>query len=317
MTNPGTVRRGSKAALLVAVALAGSLAVFAGTARAADGSLSSVTVQGVEGEKPTLQFSAPFKTSTSSKRVITKGTGDTVSKGSKITIDYVVVDGRTGEEVDTSFGAQPVAMPVDAEQVAPVLVKSLVGQKVGSRVLVAIAPKEGLTANLSGSGVKKGDTLLFLYDVKALHEPLARAEGEKVTPADGLPRVRLGAKGKPTITVPEAASEPKELVTQPIIKGAGAAVTAGQMVTVHYTGIVWDTGKQFDSSWDRGDPAEFSIGTGNVIAGWDTGLVGQTVGSQVLLVVPPDQGYGAKGNAQAGIRGTDTLVFVVDILDAI
>jgi peptidylprolyl isomerase len=67
---------------------------------------------------------------------------------------------------------------------------------------------------------------------------------------------------------------------------------------------------------DSGTPADFPIGTGNVIPGWDSALVGQTVGSQVLLVVPPDQGYGSKGNAQAGIAGTDTLVFVVDILDA-
>jgi peptidylprolyl isomerase len=85
---------------------------------------------------------------------------------------------------------------------------------------------------------------------------------------------------------------------------------------VHYTGVIWGSGKQFDSSWDRRTPADFTIGTGNVIPGWDTGLVGQTVGSQVLLVVPPDQGYGSNGNSQAGIAGTDTLVFVVDILDA-
>ena len=80
--------------------------------------------------------------------------------------------------------------------------------------------------------------------------------------------------------------------------------------------MIYRTGKQFDSSWDRGAPADFAIGTGKVIPGWDAGLVGQTVGSQVLLVVPPDQGYGASGNSQAGISGTDTLVFVVDILDA-
>ena len=93
-------------------------------------------------------------------------------------------------------------------------------------------------------------------------------------------------------------------------------VTAGQTVTVHYTGVIWATGKQFDSSWDRGAPLDTVIGQGSVIAGWDEGLVGQTVGSQVLLVVPPDKGYGTAGQRRAGIKGTDTLVFVVDILDA-
>ena len=79
-------------------------------------------------------------------------------------------------------------------------------------------------------------------------------------------------------------------------------------------GIIWPGGKQFDSSWDKGAPASFGIGVGQVIAGWDEGLVGRPVGSQVLLVIPPDKGYGAQGQGQ--IKGTDTLVFVVDILDA-
>jgi peptidylprolyl isomerase len=129
--------------------------------------------------------------------------------------------------------------------------------------------------------------------------------------------VKLGAKGKPTITVPHDESAPPQLVTQPLIKGTGAPVAAGETITVHYTGVLWANGKKFDSSWDRGKPAEVQIGTGSVIPGWDTGLVGQTVGSQVLLVVPPDEGYGSAGSKAAGISGTDTLVFVVDILDAI
>ena len=78
----------------------------------------------------------------------------------------------------------------------------------------------------------------------------------------------------------------------------------------------FDSGRVFDSSWSRGQPAQFPIGTGQVVAGWDEGLVGQTVGSQVLIVVPPDKGYGVAGESQAGITGTDTLVFVVDILGA-
>ena len=84
---------------------------------------------------------------------------------------------------------------------------------------------------------------------------------------------------------------------------------------MQYTGIIWATGAQFDSSWG-GDPIDFPIGTGQVIPGFDEGLIGQTVGSRVVLVIPPDKGYGTAGNSQAGISGTDTLVFVVDILAA-
>ena len=79
---------------------------------------------------------------------------------------------------------------------------------------------------------------------------------------------------------------------------------------------IWRNGKVFDSSWTGKGSVQFPIGAGQVIAGWDEGLVGQTVGSQVLLVIPPDKGYGSGGAPQAGIKGTDTLVFVVDILSA-
>ena len=109
---------------------------------------------------------------------------------------------------------------------------------------------------------------------------------------------------------------PTNLVAQPLIKGNGPVVTAGQKINVQYTGALWRDGKVFDSSWKRGESITFPIGTGGVIAGWDEGLVGQTVGSQVLLVVPPDKGYGADGQPAAGIKGTDTMVFVVDILGA-
>ena len=99
--------------------------------------------------------------------------------------------------------------------------------------------------------------------------------------------------------------------------GTGASPQKGQTCVMHYTGWLWtDGGKgaKFDSSHDRRSPFSFALGRGQVIKGWDDGLVGKRVGSQVLLVVPPADGYGKSGSSQAGIKGTDTLVFVVDIL---
>ena len=283
------------------------------TTRAAS-PLAKVTVQGTVGTKPTVTFTKPFKVTTSVAQELATGTGERLGQGSKVEVDYVLIDGRTGTEVSTSFGTNTQSLVLDKKQAPPALVKGLVGSAVGSRVLVAIAPKDGLTKN-AGTGVKTNDTLLFILDVKSLRNPLARATGTAVTPAPGLPAITLGAKGKPKITIPKATA-PAQLVVQPLIQGTGPTVVAGQSITVHYTGVIWASGKQFDSSWDRGSPVDFTIGTGQVIAGWDTGLVGQNVGSQILLVVPPDQGYGSSGNSNAGISGTDTLVFVVDILDA-
>ena len=119
----------------------------------------------------------------------------------------------------------------------------------------------------------------------------------------------------PTITVPKTAA-PTALVVQNLIDGTGPEVKSGQTITVHYTGVLWTDGTVFDSSWTRKSPATFAIGTGNVIPGWDKGLVGKKVGSRVLLVVPPADGYGAQPPQGSKIPANATLVFVVDILDA-
>ena len=131
-----------------------------------------------------------------------------------------------------------------------------------------------------------------------------------------LPTVTAGAAGKgPTITIPKTAA-PKTLQVKTLIKGTGPVVKKGNYIVVQYTGVNYRTGKVFDSSWSRSEPWATVIGEGQVIKGWDTGLVGQTVGSRVLLVIPPADGYGKTGSSSAGIKGTDTLVFAIDILSA-
>jgi peptidylprolyl isomerase len=279
-------------------------------------SLDVVKVDGAIGEKPTVSFPKPFSVAASARRVLIDGDGPEVAEGDTITVDYYSVNGTDNAELGMTYGATPTKLTLDRASLLPGMVSGLVGIKVGSRVLVAVAPVDGFGADGSPQAkIGPNDTLLFVFDVKEIRHVLARAEGAAVTPAAGLPTVSLDSTGKPTITVPSSAPS-ATLVTQPLIKGGGAVVAAGQTVTVHYTGVVYATGKQFDSSWDRGKPVGFSIGTGNVIPGWDEAIVGQTVGSQLLLVIPPDKGYGAAGNSQAGIGGTDTLVFVVDVLDA-
>jgi len=287
----------------------------AAPAASAPDRLADVDVAGAAGEKPTLEFAKPFVTKKSANLEISAGSGDALTKGAKVTFNFSVVNGRTGKELESTFGDKPATLVLDRKRAVPALVKGLVGTAVGGRVLVAVSPKEGLTTQLQQSGVKKSDTLLFVVDVTGVRTPLTRAAGEPVPPVDGLPTVKLADDGQPTITSPQSVA-PTELVAQTLVKGTGPAVTVGQTITVHYTGVIWDGGKEFDSSWKRGEPVDFPIGVKQVIPGWDEGLVGQTVGSQVLLVVPPEKGYGPSGSPDAGITGTDTLVFVVDILDA-
>jgi peptidylprolyl isomerase len=282
--------------------------------------LDKVTVSTPSGAgttAPVVKFGKPLAVKKSIHKVLTDGTGDALAQGAVVTVDYVEVDGRTGKTVSTSYGSKPQTVTLDSTKSVPPLVDALLETKIGGQTIVAVAPKD-YAKKLQGAvkGVKGTDTLLFLMTPTSVRHPLARATGTAVTPPGGLPTVALDSTGKPAVTVPAGVPASSSLVVQPLIKGDGAVVESGQTVVVHYTGIVYGTGKQFDSSWDRGEPANFTIGQGQVIPGWDKGIVGQTVGSQVLLVIPPADGYGTNGNSQAGISGTDTLVFVVDILDA-
>mgnify|MGYP001812721464 FL=1 len=123
---------------------------------------------------------------------------------------------------------------------------------------------------------------------------------------------RVGGMRKPDVTVPDT-DQPTELVTIDDIVGEGDEATPGSDVTVHYVGVSWSTGEQFDASWDRLEPFSFGLGAGQVIAGWDEGVAGMRVGGRRTLHIPPDKGYGARG-AGGVIAPNETLVFVVDLL---
>ncbi|WP_127573507.1 FKBP-type peptidyl-prolyl cis-trans isomerase [Georgenia faecalis] len=127
-----------------------------------------------------------------------------------------------------------------------------------------------------------------------------------------LPTASGSFGDKPVLTFPGGPA-PEGLQVSVLERGDGPLVEAGDTIVVHYLGQVWD-GSIFDTSYDRGQTISFPIGMGMVIGGWDDGLVGQTIGSRVLLSIPPEHGYGERGVPQAGIGGTDTLVFVVDIV---
>jgi peptidylprolyl isomerase len=118
---------------------------------------------------------------------------------------------------------------------------------------------------------------------------------------------------KPNVTVPTGEQPPSQLVIEDVVEGSGDEARPGHDVEVHYVGVAWSTGQQFDSSWDRGRPFSFPLGAGRVIKGWDTGVAGMRVGGRRRLTIPPKLGYG-KAGAGAAIRGNETLVFVVDLL---
>ena len=140
----------------------------------------------------------------------------------------------------------------------------------------------------------------------------ARISEENAMAEDVMPTVNAEFGAKPVIEFP-ATDAPKGLKVVELVEGNGTLVRAGDTVTVDYYGAVWGSDTPFDSSYDRGTPAQFAIGVGQVIKGWDLAIVGRSRRSRLLISIPSDYGYGSRGIPQAGIKGGDTLVFVVDI----
>ena len=117
---------------------------------------------------------------------------------------------------------------------------------------------------------------------------------------------------RPVVEKPEG-DIPFDLVTEDVVVGDGDEAVAGKRVSVHYVGVAFRSGEEFDASWNRGQPFSFTLGRGQVIRGWDQGVAGMKVGGRRLLVIPPALGYGASGQPPS-IKPNETLVFVVDLL---
>jgi peptidylprolyl isomerase len=122
----------------------------------------------------------------------------------------------------------------------------------------------------------------------------------------------MSTNEKPSVEIP-AADPPDDLLIEEITVGDGDEAVPGKNVMVHYVGVAWSNGRQFDASWDRGDSFDFRLGAGQVITGWDRGVAGMKVGGRRRLTIPPHLGYGQQG-AGGVIKGGETLVFVVDLL---
>jgi FKBP-type peptidyl-prolyl cis-trans isomerase len=298
--------------LLAAAVLAGC-----GSSPSSTGS-AAVTVTGGFGKAPVVKIPAQKAGAKLDVKTVVHGSGQTLTKTDAFVGNYAIYlwSGTSHKLLQSTFKTgEPTLF---SGQLLPGLETALVGQKMGSRVLAVIPPAEGFgKTGDSSAGIKGTDTLVFVVDMLKEFAPKASVSGTQVSAGKGLPTVSDTTGAAPTIKIPSSKA-PANLISKVLIKGTGPKVAEGDTVVVQYTGVNWRTGKVFDASWNHNPAAPFGFTIGaspsQVITGWDKGLVNQTVGSRVLLVIPPADGYGKTGQSQAGIKGTDTLVFVVDIL---
>jgi FKBP-type peptidyl-prolyl cis-trans isomerase len=279
----------------------------------------SVTAAGGFGKAPTVKIPAKKAGKNLYIKTEVKGSGAVLTKSDAFLSNYVVYvwSGTTHKLELSTFTSTPQVL---SGSLLPGLETALDGKRMGSRVLAVLPPKYGYgSQGNSEVGITGSDTLVFVVDMIKTYAGTASASGTHVSNGGGgLPTVTATTGKAPTVTIPKT-SPPSTLVVKTLIKGNGPPVAKGQEVVTQYVGLNWRTRAVFDSSWSRGAPFGFEIDASpaQIIPGWDKGLLGVPVGSRVMLIIPPKDGYGSSGESSAGIKGTDTLVFVVDILDAV
>ncbi|MER7798053.1 FKBP-type peptidyl-prolyl cis-trans isomerase [Microbacterium sp. NPDC096154] len=255
----------------------------------------ALEVTGEVGSVPEVAFEAPLEIAEPLRTVVTEGEGEPLQEGESVEYAMAIFDASNGELAQVG-GFDETLLPLEASAASGV--GQLLGcAPVGSRVAVTIP------------GSEQSAAAVYVIDVLGTADDVpARASGEQQDVPEGLPTVELSDEGAPTITLPDA-EPPAETQVTTLIKGEGAVVESGDDVLVNYTGVKWSDGSVFDSSWDAGSPVPFN--TGAVVAGFTKALEGQTVGSQVLVTMPPADGYGSVPGHELE---KETLTFVLDIL---
>lgn len=280
-----------------------------------EGPLPAITAGTKFGEKPTVAKGSGEPSKDLVVKTVIAGGGRTIAENDFVVANYLGQVWSTAKVFDNSYDRkQPLAIQLAQGTIIDGWRYGLVGRKTGSRVQMAIPPTWGYgDQGNAQAGIKGTDTLVFVVDVEDTFNAKSSAKGTDVAQDDiDLPKVGTNTDGKaPSVEVPDAAA-PKKLVANYVIEGDGAKVGAEDSVLVQYKGVLWDGGKEFDSTYGRGQLTSFSLQ--QVVKGWAQGLTGKKVGSRVLIVIPPELGYGDNPPQGSGIQKDSTLVFSVDIL---
>ncbi|QKW05623.1 FKBP-type peptidyl-prolyl cis-trans isomerase [Streptomyces sp. NA04227] len=286
------------------------------SAKIVDGPVPDITKGTKFGEKPTVAKGPGKPSSDLAVKTLIEGKGGKVAKGDYLQADYLGQIWDTAKVFDNSYDrGAPAIFPIGVGQVIPGWDQALVGKKIGSRVELAIPPELGYGKQGNPkAGIKGDSTLVFVVDVVDTFNAKSSAKGKTVSQDNiDLPKVGTNTDGKaPSIEIPKGKKAPKGLVSEYVLEGDGEEVKATDTVLVQYKGVLWENGKEFDSSYKRQELTQF--GLQQVVKGWAQGLTGKKVGSRVLISIPPKLGYGDKPQPGSPIKKDSTMVFSVDIL---
>ncbi|CAL4859560.1 FKBP-type peptidyl-prolyl cis-trans isomerase [Microbacterium sp. MM2322] len=269
-------------------------------------SLDLVDVTGAEGS-PTAKTTDPVYVSRTSFTDLAKGKGTPITTSKQdVQLSITLLNGATGQTV-LSAPTRLIQLSV-LEQSFPTIEKALDCARPGARVVAGIPAKDLDPALVDQIGLSKNQAAVVVIDVNTVFLPAANGVPQYVD-GSNIPTVVLAPDGTPGIVVPDAAP-PKDLIVKTLKKGDGEKITATSTPRLAYTGVLWNTGEVFDSTWQKGSPVTLAMD--KVVKGFSEALEGQTVGSQVLVVIPPKLGYGDK--ASGSVPAKSTLVFVIDVL---
>jgi len=278
-------------------------------------SLETIAIEGDLGSDPEVTWDGELSADDVESKVIIEGDGDELETGDQVFAHIWIGNGTTQEKAYSTYdGSQPQLLTVDEKALSPLFLEGVEGQTIGSRVALTASAETAFGPQGNTSlGIGNKDSILTVIDiVSAIEDGPEGTENKAPGWVPGFQGDPAAPTGFDFAGVPEPTGKLQQAT---LIQGEGPVVEQGQTIAVDYLGQVFDAKKPFDESYTT-NPASFAIGTGGVIKGWDQALVGKNVGSRVVLAIPPDLGYGKEGNKQAGIKGTDTLYFVVDILGA-
>lgn len=277
--------------------------------------LESVEISGEVGSDPEVTWDGEMQADEIETEVVTEGDGDEVESGDSVFAHIWIGNGFTQEKAYSTYDAQePQLLTVDEASLSQLFVEGLEGQTIGSRVAISASGEVAFgEAGNTQLNIGNKDGVLTVIDIVSGIED--GPEGEDQDAASWVPELQGDDEAPTGFDFGGTPAPTDTLRSSALVEGEGATVEKGQTIAVDYLGQVYDGKQPFDESYTK-QPASFPIGVGQVVQGWDQALVGQTVGSRVVLAIPPELGYGKAGNEQAGITGTDTLYFVVDILGA-